>query len=79
MNEQEKLIAINQELKEYITNINWEDRLFISSLSIFENLLKNTKISDADKSPAFVGELANSAIKAARIFIDKYKNNLNDN
>ena len=78
MNDNEKLISINEELKDFITNINWEDRMFLASLSIFETLIKNSFITDTTSSPAFVGEVANSAISAAKIFIDKYKNNLND-
>ena len=77
MNEPEKLVSISQDLRDHLININWEEREFMAALSIFETLISHT-VSDTDSHIAFVGDIANNAIKAAKIFIDNYKNNLND-
>lgn len=73
MNEQQKLVSINQELKDFITNINWEDRQFTASLCIFESMLQNVKVTDIRNNINFVGTLAKAAIEAAKVFVDKYK------
>lgn len=73
MNEIEKLTSISLDLKDFLTNVNWEDRLFYTALSIFENSLSNS-----GPNIPFVGELANSAVDAAKVFIDVYKAKLNE-
>ena len=77
MNEQKKLVSISQDLKDFIVNINWEEREFMAALSIFETLISHT-VLDTDSHTTFVGDIANNAIKAAKVFIDNYKNNLNN-
>ena len=76
MNEIEKLASISENLKDFLVSINWEERTFMVALSIFENSLKSTGIIDSKQGASFIGEIANSSINAAKIFIDKYKNNL---
>lgn len=77
MNEQEKLVSISQDLRDHLININWEEREFMTALSIFKTLINNAKLTDASKSVAFIGEIANTAINSAKIFIDRYKDELN--
>ncbi|WP_287385637.1 hypothetical protein [Lachnospira sp.] len=75
-NELEKLTSISQDLKDFLIDINWEERTFMTAISIFETTINNAGVTDASKNIAFIGELADSAIKSAKIFIDRYKNNL---
>jgi len=77
MNDQKKLVSISQDLKDFLVNINWEEREFMTALSIFETLISHT-VLDNDSHIAFVGDIANNAIKAAKVFIDNYKNNLSN-
>lgn len=77
MNDTEKLISISQDLKDFLTTVNWEERLFYSSLRIFETILNNSGSANVGSRTPFVGELANTAIDAAKVFIDVYKDKLN--
>lgn len=78
MNEIEKLTSISQDLKDFLTTVNWEERLFCTALSIFETTLNNSGSANAGSRTPFIGELASTAVDAAKVFIDVYKDKLNE-
>jgi hypothetical protein len=78
MNEIQKLTSISQDLKDFLTTVNWEERLFYVALSIFETTLTNSGSANVGSRTPFIGELASTAVDAAKVFIDVYKSKLNE-
>ena len=73
MNEPGKeLVTINQKLLEHITSVNIEERKFMVALSIFETYISNAKITQTPHNTGLIGVIADSAIKAAEIFMNRY-------
>jgi hypothetical protein len=78
MNEAEKLVSISQDLRDKIVSIDWEERQFFTAVTVFESLIKGNISANSDKSPVYIGELAKTAVKSAKVFIDIYKEHLED-
>lgn len=67
-----ELININQKLLDHITNVNIEERKFMTALTIFESLVGSVGVSGSSINGAYYGTLANCAIDIADIFVKKY-------
>ena len=78
MNEAEKLVSISQDLRDKIVSIDWEERQFFAAITIFESLIKGNMNANSDRNQIYVGELAKMAVKSAKVFIDIYKEHLED-
>jgi len=78
MNEAEKLVSISQDLRDKIVSIDWEDRQFFTAVTVFESLIKGNLNSNSDRNQIYIGELAKVAAKSAKVFIDIYKEHLED-